>query len=276
MQGVTINKCGLGDATHIIIKTGYGTHQDKLLRIECMLRNKMEAETDTDMTCLYACDVNWLLGVLIPNPAGFKKSPYSIPKKYLSKTLKNHDKAVEYILSTTEEMIENIHEHPYYGLAKQSYDHKVDMYNKIYKEQNNSRFDLYLDLFDTVQTLTAEPVEPDKEYTTDLAQKLSKSKRKCDERLYFVDEDDNPSIMPYNARLSETQEIINLLGGIDNAHGTVCFKCDKENAPNPIFVETLIKRNDLSYCAVFDLEGIECITNDTHKIIILDYDAEHG
>jgi hypothetical protein len=277
---VTVNRCELGNASYIVIKTGYAPPLRNLMEIELAVRE----DTESNMTCLFACDTTWHLGVLVPNPAGFKSSVYTCPK---NKDKTKNDETVQQILLLTEHMMSKMSTHPFYDLAKKSYDDLVKHHNRIYTEQNKTRVDLYTDIFNEVKEWTLEPLEPNKKYTKAGCNRLEKYSDVHDltyERIHeacFGDTKspvDTPASMPYNERLKEAQKIITLMGGVNQTDGILCFKCDidKNSHVYPQDIVNTIKNNDLSYCAVFDLECVSCIKSGNDKIIVVEYDAEHG
>jgi hypothetical protein len=258
--------CKIGELTHIVIDTGYAPELGQLLDIESCLRKEIN-ESEGNVTTIFACDTNWHLGVLVPNPFGFVNPSCTKPK--------NNKQIIDLI----DQLMVTKQSHPFYQLAKSSLMKSRQRYDDILKTQP-TRKDLYDDLLDRVIEWTLEPINPTQVYT--YADHTALSVNTENDSLYdgFVgeyeltmEEGDQP-IMSYNDRLVEAQTIIQLLGGTDACNGTLCFKV--ESTTNPFEINDIIKKAGLSYCATFGLEGFNLTESGSYKILTIKYDAEHG
>ena len=259
------------DLTHVIINTGYAPPLADLLSIESVLRDKYE----NNLTCLFASNTVWHLGVMIPDPFGFKPHPFSLPESTEAEIY------IKQVKSLINQMMSQRRQHPFYQQAMDALTRMSKMSDDMYQEQKDRPcLDLYENLFNETYEWSVEPLTPDRAFDYHAYKEGSDEEH---ERLYdafgeyelIVDKSDQP-VLSYNTRLAETQTIIDLLGGFPKANGCVCIKLPDHHNINPLNILDTIIENDLSYCASFGLDGFRYVTNGSMKILVLEYDAEHG
>lgn len=270
------------ELTHVILHTGYCPPLSHLLKIEAVLRNEYEA----DILCLYANNTLWHLGVLIPNPYGYKPCPYSLPQlPKKSMRIAKSNAVVKYINtvnSLVDAMMSQRIYHPFYMHARNALDKQRTQTEEIYDSQlSEPRLDLYEDLFDTVKEWTLEPSAPySKMSYTDYCNRTSGDRMLydvADSRLTMREND--ITLASYNDRLVETNLLFSQYKEIFDQNGSLCFKLPRDNSVQPMNFMNVIEQHGLSYCAVFGLSSIQHVVIDASEqknILIINYDAEHG
>lgn len=252
--------CKFDEITHIIIDTGYAPSVAKMLAIENAIRH----DTGNDVTCIFACDSVWHMGVLIANPYGFH-----IPKELRSKC--DDIEKFRRIKTIRENLIKqnNI---PYCDYALKNLDKKL----KSAATQDLTNEDTYYELLE----VALQPVTPEKEYTYDIFMTESFDEGIINEfqsSEAYLSKNDSP-VMSFNERLVETWKIMGTLGEPKDVDGMLCIKVknDNYNRVNPLKIQQIISKEDLTYCASFDIERTEYIETPNANIFIIGYDAEHG
>jgi hypothetical protein len=253
MTNVVHYKCDFSQMTHVIIETGYAPHLANLMGIEEVLRG----EFDAPITCLFANDPYWHLGITIPSPFGFESHTTIKPR------------SPSQVIECVNRMMATQVDHPFYQQVKTTVANKIT-------DLNQSHPDLYDDLYTRVDDWSLKPISPDSVLDHVICEQMVNTGG--EDVLYcanFAEEGDEP-LMSYNERLKETIRVVNLMGGLGSVSGTLCFKLSPNHHQSPSEILEIIKKNDLSYCASFGLEGFACVSDDQMKILVLKYDAEYG
>ena len=268
------------DLTHVIIDTGYAPPLGNLLEIESVLRDEFES----NITCLFANDTTWHLGVMIPCPFGFKPHTLHLPPQKSTKP----EIYIEQTKSQIDQMMSLCKQHPFYDYAMQSLSEQLHQFEEIYQNQKeHQRLDLYETLHDAVYEWSLQPESPDHVFDYRAYKELEEEHLNGSDdklvRIYdafwgheLIMKETYKPVPSYDDRRYETQTIMDLFGGPEHVNGCLCFKlATGDHADVMKILDTIIK-NDLSYCASFGLDGFQYVTNGHMKILVLKYDAEHG
>jgi hypothetical protein len=255
-------KIPTSQVTHVILSTGHIPPLSDLLSIEAALRDDL----DHYVTCLFACESYFHLGVLIPNPHGFRPPPYSTPT--------DHELALDKIMITQRGK-------PFYEPALANLNEQRSIVNSFTEEED--RLEGFSTLYDTVEEWAREPITPDKAYDhtsyTNMMRELTlggpcRLDYAISSRHDLIVERNETPVMSYNDRVKETEEIIELFGSIDEIEGFICFSVNpSDDYIDPRNIMDVIIENDLSYVdkPSLELTSTDYISNDNKKIMILTY-----